>query len=175
MIRKVTKSDALRLTEIYNYYVLNTTITFEYDPVTVTEFEERIQNTSKNFPYYVYENDGVVIGYAYASQHNTRPAYGWNAVLSVYIDNDYIGRGTGRILYDAVLSDLKSMGYVRAYAAITHPNEKSEQFHKNYGFTHFATFKDTGYKFESWLDVIWYEYPLVDTLPLNPTRPISTS
>lgn len=175
MIRKATINDAAQIVDIYNYYIKNTTITFEYDTLSPSDFANRISNISKAFPYYVYEQDSIVRGYAYASNHGERPAYGWNAVLSVYIDKDYRGNGIGKKLYDAVISDLKDMGYINVYAVITSPNEKSEQFHKNYGFTHFATFENTGYKLNTWLDVVWYKLMLTDTLPLNPTRPITTS
>lgn len=63
MIRDVTLADADRIAEIYNYYIRETIVTFEYDPVTGEDIKERIKKvTDKNFPYFVYEQEGRVVG-----------------------------------------------------------------------------------------------------------------
>ncbi len=172
-IRPVKIDDAQSLCSIYNYYIKYTTSTFEYECLSVSDFAARISQISERYPYYVCEDNGIVVGYVYATVHNPRPAYDWNVTLSVYVDHEYTGRGVGRKLYDHIISTLRGLGYINVYAVVTSPNEKSEQFHKNYGFTHFATFEDTGFKFGSWLSVMWYRLVLTDTLPSNPSRPIS--
>ena len=60
MIRLASPSDAVRIAEIYRPYVLNTAITFEYDPPSAEEMEKRIAGTLPAFPYLVWEEDGVV-------------------------------------------------------------------------------------------------------------------
>ena len=75
MIRSATTDDAGRLLEIYAYYVKNTAITFECDVPSPDEFRERIENTLRKYPYLVLEEDGTVLGYAYAGPFVGRAAY----------------------------------------------------------------------------------------------------
>ena len=85
MIRKAKPEDAEQLLAIYTPYVTNTAITFEYEVPTVDEFRHRIINTLKKYPYLVAENEnGIVIGYAYASPFKGRAAYDWAVETSIY-------------------------------------------------------------------------------------------
>ena len=77
MIRIATKEDAKALLDIYKYYVEQTTITFEYETPSVEEFERRIENTLKKYPYLVEEEDGKIYGYTYAGPFKERAAYDW--------------------------------------------------------------------------------------------------
>lgn len=65
--------------------------------------------------------DGLVIGYSYAAPHRERAAYRWSVDLAVYVDPDWYGRGVGRALYDELLTILRRLGYVNAYAGVTLP------------------------------------------------------
>lgn len=67
MIREVKLSDAKAIVNIYNYYILNTNITFEEKQLTVDDMEERIIEKTAKHPWIVYEMNGQVIGYAYLS------------------------------------------------------------------------------------------------------------
>ena len=72
MIRQVNpESDAGVITDIYNYYISSTTISFETETISVEEMKLRITQISTDFPYLVYENlKGEVIGYCYAHLYN---------------------------------------------------------------------------------------------------------
>ena len=83
MIRAVTKADAPRLIEIYSYYVKNTLISAEYEVPTVEEFERRIESTTQKFPYFCIEEDGRILGYAYANPFHWREAFKYDADLSI--------------------------------------------------------------------------------------------
>lgn len=66
IIRNATLEDAERILEIYDYYVQNTAITFEYETPSVGEFKKRMEKTMQNYPYLVIVRDGCIEGYAYA-------------------------------------------------------------------------------------------------------------
>lgn len=152
-LRIARADDARALLEIYRPYVLETAITFEYEPPSEEEFRSRIERTLESYPYLVAECGGVPVGYAYASRYRERAAYAWDAELSVYLAPDAQGDGVGGCLYDALLGLLRAQGYVNVYAVVTHPNERSEAFHRKLGFSPCALFHETGYKFDRWIDV----------------------
>lgn len=164
MIRIARVEDAARIREIYSYYVENTAITFEVEVPTVEEFENRISRTLRKYPYFVYEDEGKIVGYTYASPYKFRKAYDWAVETSIYVDKDYRKGGIGRKLYDALEYALRLMHITNMNACIGYPteNEKyvtraSEQFHEHLGFIPAARFHNVAYKFDQWFDVIWME------------------
>ena len=159
-IRKATIADSYNILNIYTPYIVDTCITFEIEVPTINEFSDRIQNIIKDYPYLVYEVDGKIIGYAYASKYRERPAYKYSAEVSVYIAPEYHGCGIGKILYEKLLELLKKQGIYTAVAGVALPNEKSIGLHKAFGFKEVGTYHNVGYKFDKWLDVMWLEKSL---------------
>ena len=106
-IRPANLADAQAIQAIYAPYVEKTAITFEYEVPSVQEFEKRISNTIERYPYLVAEEDGQVLGYAYASTYYARTAYDWTTELSIYLNEDARGRGLGSQLYGALEEELE--------------------------------------------------------------------
>ena len=159
-IRLAKKSDAAALLAIYAPYVENTAITFEYEVPTIEDFANRIEKTLGKHPYLVAEEDGVVLGYAYASTYYARAAYDWAVELSVYVSQDARGKGVGSKLYDELEGLLDQMGYMHFLACISLPNEDSLAFHAKRGYQQVAHFPKIGYKFERWHDIVWLQKSL---------------
>ena len=86
-----------------------------------------------------------------------REAYQWNAVLSIYLDKNFISRGLGKKMYGALIELLKLQGIKNIYGVVTLTNEKSENLHKSLGFNKLGIYHNTGYKCGKWRDVIWFE------------------
>lgn len=85
-IERVTKEDAGELLGIYAPYVEETAVSFEYEVPSVDEFAERISNISAKYPYIkAVDDDGVILGYAYAGAFKTRAAYDWSVETTIYI------------------------------------------------------------------------------------------
>ena len=163
-VRPATLSDAPRILQIYAYYVERTAITFEYTGPTVEVFTERMRATRSKYPYLVVERDGRVEGYAYAGPFHARAAYNWSCELSIYLDREARGHGLGRTLYAALSEALAQMGILNLYACIAVPQVEDEhltlasvRFHERLGFTVAGTFRQCGYKFDTWYDVVWME------------------
>ncbi len=163
-IRRAAAEDALRLLEIYAYYVEKTAISFEYEVPSLEEFENRIQNTLKRYPYLCILRDGVIKGYAYAGPFIERAAYDWSAETTIYIAHDVRNRGLGRMIYEALEKELKEMGILNLYACIGYPEaddeyltKNSAQFHRHMGFQPAGKFQNCGYKFGRWYHMIWME------------------
>lgn len=154
-IRVAKISDAKKIKEIYDFYVTNTTTSFEIDLPTLEDMSSRIEKTLKKFPYLVYEIDGEVIGYAYATDHIAREAYGYNAVLTVYLKDGYEGKKLGMALYQKLFDILKVQGYCNLYGCISGENISSIKMHEKMGFLQVALFEKSGYKFGRWVDMTW--------------------
>jgi len=158
MIRDVHTEDAQRITDIYNPYILNTIITFEEKVIPADEIRQRIENvTSKGLPWIVYETEHGIIGYAYASPWRTRSAYRFAVETTIYLDQNFKGKGYGKQLYAALLERLKILGIHTAIAGISLPNEESVGLHESFGFRKAAHFHEVGFKFEQWIDVGFWE------------------
>lgn len=157
MIREAREADVPAILEIYAPYIRKTTITFEYEVPGLSEFTQRFREVTKLFPWLVYEEDGVILGYAYASRPFARAAYAWCAEPSIYLRQDARGRHIGKKLYAALEELLRLLGYRVSYAIITGENERSLAFHRRLGYSDCGLFRRCGLKFGRWLDGYWLE------------------
>ncbi len=162
MIRPVTLDDAGAITAIYNHYIRSTVITFEEVELTTAEMRARIEGIAftKGFPYLVLEENDSIVGYAYAGTFRERFAYRFTVESSVYLHPDHFGKGHGKTLYAALLTNLREGDYHRVIGGVTLPNEASVRLHEFFGFRKVAHFSEVGFKFEQWLDVGFWELEL---------------
>lgn len=158
-IRAVLPEDAQNLLDIYVPYVNDTWVTFETEVPSVREFGGRIEqfHFKQGFPFFVAELSGELVGYAYAHPFHERDAYRFTAETSVYVKQDLGRGGIGTALYNAVLGELKKKGFHSVMAILGYPNEASKSFHEKFGFLEVGRFIETGYKFDQWLDVGYFQ------------------
>ena len=157
MLRIATPADIPAMLEIYGPYVLNSTATFEYTVPTQEEFTRRFTTITAQYPWLVWEEEGTILGYAYASAPYTRAAYSWCAEPSIYLRPDAKGRRIGTKLYTALEAILTRQGYQVLYALVTEENRESIAFHEKFSYEKRAFFPDCGWKFNRWLGVFWME------------------
>lgn len=156
-IRLAQEADAPEILAIYEPYIKETSITFEYETPSLDEFKNRIRQISSDYPYLVCLSEDRIIGYAYAHRHMERAAYQWNAELSVYLHNAYLGCGIGKTLYNTLIEILQLQNVRNVYGGAAFPNENSEKLHEHLGFQKLGVYHNTGYKFGAWHDVMWFE------------------
>ncbi|WP_156018084.1 GNAT family N-acetyltransferase [Streptococcus ruminantium] len=161
-IRSVQPSDVEELVAIYAPYVEETVITFETQVPTATEFADRIEKILEKFPYLVAEEEGRILGYAYASTYYPRAAYDWTVELSIYISQKARGQGIGNLLYSHLEKELIARGFKNFLACISLPNPASLALHEKMGYKQVAHLKKVGYKFGSWHDIVWLQKSLVE-------------
>lgn len=161
-IRSALDSDIPAILSIYKPYVEGTAITFEYAVPSLNEFTNRFHSVAQKYPWLVCEIDDEIAGYAYAGPVFERMAYQWNAELSIYLAPKYHKRKIGTALYYCLFDLLYLQGYYKLISLITSANTVSIKLHEALGFTEFACFKNTGYKFNQWHDVTWLEKDLRD-------------
>lgn len=160
MIRDATLADSAAIADIYNYYILNTVVTFEEEVVSAAEMKERMAGVQTKYPWLVYEENNIVVGYAYGSAWKVRAAYRHAAEISVYLDVSHTGRGIGAQLYAALLERMKALQLHAVIGGIALPNAASIRLHETLGFRKVAHFTEVGRKFDRWVDVAYWELVL---------------
>ena len=174
-IRVAMEADAGELLKIYEPYVRNTAITFEYEVPEVEEFAGRIRKTLRRYPYLVAVDGKEIVGYAYASPFHERKAYDWAVEVSVYVKREKRRMGIGRILYKKLEQELKKMNIVNVNACIAYPSSEDEyltddsvRFHESMGYRMVGRFYQCGYKFHRWYDMVWMEKHIGEHLENQP-------
>ena len=152
-IRPVTPGDSVRILDIYSYYILNSTISFEEEVPSAEEFQRRIEEISSQYPFIVAASGVEITGYAYATKFRNRRAYRWATEVALYVDVRHQQKGIGKKLLGALLDILQKLWYYTAYAVITLPNEPSTKLFESFGFKNTVSLKQVGYKHGKWCDV----------------------
>ena len=163
-IRAATPDDAQELLALYAPYVKNTVISFEYEVPGVNEFQKRIENTLKRYPYLLAESGGEILGYTYTGPFVGRAAYNWAAETTIYLKENKKKMGIGRALYEALEKVSKAQNILNLNACIGYPEVEDEyltknsvQFHGHMGYRMVGEFHKCGYKFGRWYSMVWME------------------
>jgi L-amino acid N-acyltransferase YncA len=167
-IRAATADDAAAIASIYAPYVAGSIVSFETQPPDADEMAQRIAEAGDLYPWFAAcDEDGALLGYAYAAAFRSRPAYRFTVETTVYVADGAHRRGIGTSLYRALLPVLEGQGFAQAIAAITLPNEASVRLHEALGFSQIGTYEKVGFKFREWRSVGLWQRALA---PLS-TRP----
>jgi L-amino acid N-acyltransferase YncA len=152
-IRAATPSDAAAVAAIYNWYIANTVITFEVDPVSEDEMARRIAGVLANHEWLVLERAGELLGYAYAGRFRERAAYAKATESTIYLRHGLEGKRLGGPLYSELIRRTFARGYRHLIGAIALPNDPSVRLHERLGFVPAGRLARIGYKFDRWIDV----------------------
>ena len=148
-----SRADAKDILELYNWYVLHHTATFQVTPSTLEEYEDWVGNTLKVAPLLLARDaDGRLLGYACAHRWHPREAYDWSVESTIYCAPDARGCGVGTLLYRALLELLAACGYWNVYALVADPNPASERIHAQLGFSCVGRTPHTAYKKVCFID-----------------------
>jgi len=158
-IRPATHADLPGILEIYNDAVLHTTATYDYEPRTLEHrtqwFEERQRD---KYPIFVAIDDtGRVVGWSALNPYHARMGYRFTSENSVYVAADARGKGIGKLLLAPLIESAKARGLHAIIAVIDATNEASIRLHAAFGFEKVGHFREVGFKFERWLDVVYME------------------
>ena len=175
LLRAVRESDAAALANIYSYYATQTVVTFTTEPPTEQDYIEKIRHLTPMYPFLVLEENGALLGFAYADRMRPHDAYLWDVELTIYLSPSapkHIGLGSQ--LLGALLRVLSHQGFTSAYSVITFPNPPSIGLHQAFGFTEVGHFPKAGFKQGRWLDIMWLHKALGD-FPAQPKPPLPFS
>lgn len=173
-LRIAQSDDVEGILAIYAPFVGETNVTFDYDVEEAQIFCEQLDTVIKDYPWLIAEENGKIIGYAYAKQYKERSAYQWCATTTVYFHQDYQGQGLAKELYDGLMEILAHQNFINLYAGIAQPNEASTMFHVKMGFTPVGVYKKVGFKNGQWHDVLWV-HKILTKHPAEPKEVIQFS
>jgi phosphinothricin acetyltransferase len=161
MIRSVTESDASAVAAIYAHHVRHGTATFDTVAPDADETRDKIVRIcAAGAPFLVAEEQGRVIGYAYATRFRDRPAYAYACEDSIYLDPDHIGRGVGAALLGALIAAATDCGFRQMLAVIGGGEPASVALHARAGFVAAGRMRSVGRKHGRWLDTVYMQLAL---------------
>lgn len=154
-IRPAKNADAVRIAEIYGYYVAETVVTFDLEAPSRREWEDRLRAADETgYPVLVGCEDGRVIGYALLTAWKSRPAYRFTAEDSIYLDPAFSGAGRGRALLERLLDEAGRSGLRQIIGVIADGGfGASVALHRALGFLPIGRLRKVGYKHGRWVDV----------------------
>ncbi len=158
-IRPATRADCPAILAIYNDAVLTTTATYDYEPRTLEQRQAWFDDHERGgYAVFVAENDaGRIVGWSALNRYHDRPGYRFSSENSVYIAADARGKGLGKLLLAPLIDAARAKGLHAIIAAIDATNEASIRLHVKFGFVQVGHFKQVGFKFDRWLDVVYME------------------
>jgi phosphinothricin acetyltransferase len=157
-IRSATVRDAQAICRIYNPHIRDTIVSFEEIEVPISEMAERIAGVTQSFPWLVAEQNGALLGYAYAGFFSDRSAYRHSVFSTIYVHEKAQRRNIGTTLYSTLLERLRAAPHVHAVlGGIALPNAASVALHEKCGFKKVAHLEAVGFKFGRWIDVGYWQ------------------
>jgi L-amino acid N-acyltransferase YncA len=165
VVRDAEERDVAGITAIYAHHVLTGLATFEVVPPDDTEMARRRAHVlATELPYFVAEDGGGILGYAYAAPYRTRVGYRYTVEDSVYVDPNAVGRGVGRLLLERLVEACAACGCRQMVAVIGDTdNRASIGLHEACGFTRIGTLPSVGFKFGRWVDSVLMQRGLADS------------
>ncbi len=156
-IRNAGANDLIAINDIYNYYVKNSTCTYQTEPETMKERRAWFDEHDEAHPVIVAAHNDTVIGWASISKYKKREAYKPTVENSLYIHHEHLYKGIGSALLETLISQARSSGHHSIIAGISSEQGASIRLHEKYGFKKVAHLKEVGYKFDTWLDIVYYQ------------------
>ncbi|GEL77836.1 GNAT family N-acetyltransferase [Tenuibacillus multivorans] len=167
MIRTAKEEDIRAILEIYNDAIVNTTAVYDYEPYSYENRKQWFEQKKKaGQPLIVYEDQGKIIGFATYGPFRERPAYKYTVEHSVYVKDHSSRKGVGSTLLKEIIKIARENKYKMMIGMIDAANTGSIKLHEKLGFEHAGTIKNSGYKFNQWLDLAFYQLELPG--PNNP-------
>ena len=144
--------------DIINYNILHSTALYDYNIRTYEQQKAILDDKlAKNFPVIVAEANGQVVGFGMYSEFRFREAYKFTVEHSVYVANDYHGKGIGNLLLAELITLAKAQKLHTMIAVIDAENQGSVSFHEKFGFKTVGIIKESGYKFNRWLHSVFMQ------------------
>ncbi|PKB18428.1 GNAT family N-acetyltransferase [Flavobacterium sp. 5] len=157
-LRPYKTEDTQAILDIINYNILNSTALYDYNIRTYDQQKVLLDDKiNKNFPVIVAVCEGKVAGFGMYGEFRFKEAYKFTVEHSVYVSNDYQGKGIGKILLAELIQIAKKQNLHTMIAVIDEENQSSVDFHEKFGFKTVGIIKESGYKFDRWLHSVFMQ------------------
>jgi phosphinothricin acetyltransferase len=157
-IRASQTKDTQAILDIINYNIIHSTALYDYNIRNYEQQKAILEDkTNKGFPVIVAELNGELVGFGMYSEFRFREAYKFTVEHSVYVSEKYIGNGIGKVLLTELIELAKAQGLHTMIGVIDSENQGSIAFHEQFGFKTVGIIKESGYKFDRWLDSVFMQ------------------
>jgi L-amino acid N-acyltransferase YncA len=157
-IRPAERGDLEAMLVIYNDAIINTTAVYDYQPrASETQQQWFESKQAQRLPVFVAHDGVTIVGFGSFGPFRPWPAYQFTVENSLYVDSAYRRNGAGTALLASLVSAAQAAGYHAMVAGIDATNEASLALHRKAGFQPVAHFREVGWKFERWLDLVFME------------------
>ncbi len=157
-IRAATEKDLPEILEIYNEVILHTTAVYDYTAHTLEMRKEWFRSRQEQgLPVLVAEEAGKVLGFASFGPFRAWAAYQYTVENLVHVHSEHRGKGVARQLMEALIAEARKMGKHTMVAGIDADNAASIALHRRFGFEVAGHFRQVGYKFDRWLDLVFMQ------------------
>ena len=157
-VRDAIEDDLDGLLAIYNDVIRSSTAIFREQPATLEDRREWWrQRVEQGYPVLVATDDSGVLGFASFGDFRSWPGYRFTVEHTVHVRADARGRGIGRALMGPLIERAAALGKHVMIAGVDADNPRSIAFHERLGFTRVAHFREVGYKFDRWLDLVFLQ------------------
>lgn len=159
-IRSAVGADCAAISDIYNYYVLHDTCTYQEVPDLIEDREKWFKDHGPQHPVIVAEVASGIVGWASLSPYHKRSAYRYTVENSIYVHPDWRRRGIGGKLLQELIACARALGYRTIIAGVSAEQLGSIKIHESFGFAKVGHLKGVGFKFSQWLDVVYLQLDL---------------
>lgn len=159
-VRSAVESDLSAINDIYNYYVLHSTCTYQEEPETMADRRQWFHHHDEKHPVIVATEGKHIIGWGSLSPYHQRSAYRFTVENSVYVHHQCFRRGIGSVLLQELIARSRNLGHRVIIAGIDGEQPASVALHAKFHFEKAGHLKGVGFKFGRWLDVIYMQLNL---------------
>ncbi len=158
-VRPAIRTDVPAILDIYNDAVLNTTASADYEPRSLqSRYNWFDEHTLDGYPIFVaVTGSSEIVGWSSLSRYKERIGYRYTTEDSIYIHPQWRGMGIGKLLMPPLIDAARELGLHAIVGGITADNLASIKLHAQFGFEKVAHYRETIYKFDQWLDVVYME------------------
>ncbi|WP_366345373.1 N-acetyltransferase family protein [Paenibacillus amylolyticus] len=150
---EVTEQHLPEIRKIYNYYVMNTTISFHTEELDLDQIKSSVMNKDTRYKTYVIFENNQMMGYVLITQYKSKQAYDICGEVTIYLKPDILGKGLGKQALRFIEKIAKEQGFHTLIATICMENTRSKTLFERNGYEQCALFKEIGYKFDRKLDI----------------------
>jgi L-amino acid N-acyltransferase len=167
-IRNASEDDLPAILAIANQVILTTTAVYDYVPHTLEMRQHWYRGkVAAGWPVFVADDSGEVVGFSSIGPFRQWPAYKYSVENSIYVASGRRGAGIGKLLLAQAIEAARAKEMHTDIAGIDADNHASRSLHRSFGFEEVAHFKQVGYKFGRWLDLVFLQLMLE-----TPGRPV---
>ena len=157
-IRPYKTEDTQAILAIINHAILHSTALYDYAIRSYEQQKNILEDKiNKKFPVIVAELDGNVVGFGMYSEFRFREAYKFTVEHSVYVNENFHGKGIGKLLLQELITLARKQNLHTMIAVIDSENQGSVEFHEKFGFKTVGIIKESGYKFDRWLHSVFMQ------------------